>query len=228
MNRIQSVMRMHLLDKWNWVLIPWMILLGSFGVNLLIGTLTSGQEPIYTGGIASIYIYMLVIGVFSLVQTFPFALGFSIRRTDFFIGTTMVVSVVSAAWAIVLLILSMIEKKTGFWSVELHFFDLPYLHDGTIVEQFIISFLLMLQMYFLGFVITSISRRFGLIGMAILAMFMIILVSIVLYFIKFQNWWDEIGRWFINHTAFELAIWSIPLLVIYLFVSFILVRKSTV
>lgn len=38
----------------------------------------------------------------------------------------------------------------------------------------------------------------------------------------------KIFHWFIRHSAFELTMWSIPLVVMYILASYVLLRKATV
>ncbi|MFK4996826.1 hypothetical protein ACI2OX_02705 [Bacillus sp. N9] len=49
----------------------------------------NSQKDFYTGGVTSIFIYIFVLGILVVIQTFPFALGMSIRRKDYFVATTM-------------------------------------------------------------------------------------------------------------------------------------------
>lgn len=218
---------MHYRDKWLWLFTPWIILLSSFLVNIVVASFI--QEPIYTGGLISLFVYMLVIGILTLAQTFPFALGLSQRRTDFFIGTSLMAILTSAAFALLLFLLSVTESKlTGGWGLGLHFFHLPYLNDGTVIEQLLIYFLGMLHMFFLGFVVSSIFRRFGRSGLFISSAVMFILYSISGLVITYNHWWGHLFNWFAEHTAFGLALWSLPLTILYAFLSFLMLRRSTV
>lgn len=228
MNQITNVMKMHAKDKWSWIYIPWIILLSSFAVNFFIGVLTGGELPIYTGGISSIYIYMLVIGIIVLAQMFPFALGLSVRRTDFFLGTSGMIIMVSALIAIALFLLSQVEQWTGAWGVNLHFFHLPYLNDGSFIEQLLIMFTLLLNMGFLGFTISSIYQRFRRNGMFVFFGAIVLIFSALALLCTYYGWWMDIFHWLSNHTAFELAIWTVPVTIIYILVSFGLLRKATI
>ncbi|QYR21405.1 hypothetical protein KZ483_27680 [Paenibacillus sp. sptzw28] len=225
MNRAAGVLQMHLRDKWMWFYIPSIILMSSFLVNLIIGSLT--EEPIYTGGLFSILIYMLVAGILTLTQTFPFALGLSVRRKDFYIGTASMIVLASAATAILLLILSLIEKWTDAWSTELHFFNLPYLSDGSAPQNLFIFFILLLHAYYLGFAISSVHRRFGRLGMYVFSIGSFLIFTIAGYSITFLGWWDNIWIWVADQNAFGLALWLIPPVAVYALTSYLLLRKAT-
>ncbi|WP_440961962.1 hypothetical protein ACN6KS_10565 [Paenibacillus nitricinens] len=227
MNHMTGILKMHYKDKWFWLFMPWIILLSSFLVNLVIACFM--QEPMYTGGLVSIFIYMFVIGIIILVQTFPFALGLSIRRTDYFFGTSLMAVITSAGFSLLLFLLSIVETKlTPGWGVQLHYFHMPYLNDGTVLEQLWIYFVIMLHMFYWGFVISSIFRRFGRSGLFIFAAVMFIVYSVAGLLMTYYHWWGDLFNWFVSHTAFEIALWSMPLTVLYALLSFRMLRKSTV
>lgn len=227
MNHTVGMLKMHFKDKWLWLFMPWLILLSSFFVNVIIAFFI--DEPMYTGGLASIFIYMLIIGSVVLVQTFPFALGFSQRRTDYFIGTSFMAIIISAVFSLLLFLLSITEGDlTGGWGLELYFFHLPYLNDGTGIEQLWMYFVSILHMFYSGFIISSIFRRFGRNGLFIFAAVMFILISICSLLITYNQWWGHIISWITDHTAFELALWTMPLTILYALLSFWMLRRSTV
>src|SRR5579864_123028 len=105
MNRMANVIIMHSRDKFSWFLLPWIVVGSSFVINLFIAALVGGNTAIYTGGLSSIYIFTLVAGAISVAGTFPFALGFGVRRRDYVLGALTLAVLVSAAWAILLVLL---------------------------------------------------------------------------------------------------------------------------
>ncbi|MCM3627917.1 hypothetical protein M3194_11135 [Paenibacillus glycanilyticus] len=226
MNRIGNVLKLHQRDKSAWLVIPGMILGSSFLVNLIVGFL-SGVE-IYTGGLMSIFIYMLVLGIIVLPQTFSFAISFSIRRTDYFVGTALNAVIIGFFTAIGLLLLSAIEKATNYWGTGLHFFHLPYLTDGNLVQQFSVYFLALVMLFFWGFAIGSVFRKFRGIGMLVLTLASLLSTTLLTVLIISYDWLDNIINWFADLTAFDLSLWLLPFILCYAIVSFVLIRRSTV
>ncbi len=225
MNRISSVVRMHLKDRLGWFMLPWAILGSSFVVNLGIASFV--EEPITTGGLASIYIYMIIAGIVSLVQTYPFAVGFTVRRQDYLVGTLATMAGISAFSAIVIVLLGAIEKETG-WGVDLNFFNLGYLSDGNLLSQWWVHFGFMLSMLVGGFVISSIHRKFGKNGMFAFFIAVSLILSVAIFIVSANDGWDAIGRWLKDHppTAAELSTFMFLLSVIFGFVSHLLLRKA--
>ncbi|MFD0694643.1 hypothetical protein ACFQZT_11115 [Paenibacillus sp. GCM10027628] len=225
MNRIQSVMKMHFRDKTMWIITPWYIIAASFIINLILGYMINEKESFQTGSIVSIFIYTFIIGTVTLKETFPFALGLSVRRTDYFVGTVATAVAVNAISSLALILLSVIEKATNGWGVRLHYFQLEFLKGFSLVGVLGIYLIFLLHLYFLGLAISSLHRRFGRNGMYAFftAVFLIGIISSFL--ITHFQYWTYISKWFVHHYM-DLFWWQIPAIVCYLIVSYALLRKA--
>ncbi|QGQ99603.1 hypothetical protein EHS13_34445 [Paenibacillus psychroresistens] len=223
---IINVWKMHLRDKKSWFMMPWMIMMSSFLVNLVISFFT---EDLYTGGLASFYIFVFVAGIITVTQTFPFAIGFSVRRIDFLLGTGLTVTLASIVNAVGLVLLAVAEHSWfNSWGTELHFFHIQYWSDGAVWEQLWISFMTLLQFFFLGFVTACIHRRFGRTGMYVFYIGFSVLFTILSFLCTSNNWWKPIFNWLGDQTAFDYSLWMIPLLACYGIIAYLLLRRATV
>ena len=260
MNRIASVMVLHARDRVSWFVIPASILAAGFAIvwflALFIDLLGGAGTPIYTGALATFYFVMLLTGIFAVVRAFPFAVGFGTRRRDYVLGTLAMGGAVSAAWAILLGLLSLIEANViKNWVVGVHYFHLPffsdgaplrqfcwsyyhdtacahadpnYVHGGAPLAQFWVSFVLLLFMYLLGVLLGSIYQRFGRTGEYILAGIVFLLFSVFLLMSAYWSWWSAIFGWLGQQTAAGSFTWLVPLMVFFALASYALLRKATV
>jgi hypothetical protein len=229
MNRIANVFILHSRDRFSWFLLPWIIVSSSFVINLVIAALVGGHTAIYTGGVSSIYIFTLVAGAICVAGTFPFALGFGMRRRDYVLGTLGLGVAISAAWALLLMLLSLVEADVvKNWGVDLHFFHVFYFSDGSPLEQFWVYFVLMFLMFLLGFLPASIYQRYRRFGMYTLFGVSGVAISAFSLFSTYWNWWPTIFAWFARQTAFDLAWWTVPLAALCALASYALLRKATV
>ena len=110
--------------------------------------------------------------------------------------------------------------------MELHYFHLPYLNDGSLIEQLCISFVFIANMYFLGFVTGSIYRRFGRAGTLLFFLIVFLLMSLFWLVWTYLRWWGAFFHWFSQFTAFELALLLLPVTAFYLLVSYLLLRRA--
>ncbi|KAB2329728.1 hypothetical protein F7731_21520 [Cytobacillus depressus] len=224
---MKSVLKIHTRDKLSWLIVPSIILFSSFFVNYVI-SLTLTDTEIYTGGVLSIFINVFLIGLMVVAQTFPYALGMSIRRIDFFIGTSLMGLTASIVIGFIIYLLAQIEVHTAGWGSELHFFHLPYLNDGTSLEQIMIYIILLTFLFFSGMTISSFFRRFGGKGMLILSFTALLIGSIALILINYNEAWAPIFAWVASHTAIQLALWLTPFTFIYMVISYGFIRRATI
>ncbi|PWV98382.1 hypothetical protein DFQ01_11816 [Paenibacillus cellulosilyticus] len=226
MNRTSTVVRMHLRKKLNWLLVPVAVLLSSFIINVLIGAFT--DDPIYTGGLSSIFVYMMVMGIITFAQTFPFALGMGIRRLDYYRGTFATGLLTVLVFAVFLFLMSMTEGKwTNYWGVRLHFFELPYWSDGPIINRLWIPFVLLLNMFAAGILIGTYYRRFNKTGLLIGALAIVLLGTIASFVIGLNDYWTNIFNWLQDQTMTGLALWTLPITLLFSAVSYLLLRRCT-
>lgn len=207
--------------------IPWIIIGANFLINLLIALSLDVGESINTGAIASIFIYTFVAGTITIKETFPFALGLSIRRKDYFFGTAVTAIIVNVSSALGLAILSVIEEATNGWWVRLHLFKVQFLNDLSLIGTFGIYLIILLHMYFLGFVISSLHRRFGGASMYIFFTSLLLIGTVGSYIFTHFGLWGGLLDWII-HSYMDIFWWMVPLVVVYLVAAYGLLRRATV
>lgn len=224
---------MHARDKWSWIWIPWIVCLSTFLVNVLVGYILSFQqqtEDFYTGGMFSMMVYVLVLGIVTPPQTFLYALGMGVRRTDYFLGTAMMALLFSLGSAILLLLLSWVEVGTNHWGLGLHFFKLPFLSEGVVLQQGLTYMTLLLSAYFDGLLVAGIYRKFGRLGMMLFCGVLMLVFLIAPLLITYLEGWDDIGRWLVNnfHSMNDVTPWLLVKTLIFALVSYWLLLRSTV
>lgn len=227
MNRIKQVVMLHLRNKNTWFVVPWAILGANFLINALIALSLNNGETINTGAIASIFVYAFIAGTLTLKETFPFSIGLSIRRKDYFFGTALAVLLVNVTSGIALTILSAIEQATDGWNVNLHLFKIGFLSDLPYIAILGINIILLVHCFFLGFVISSLHRRFGGMSMYIFFTAMLLGGTIASYAMTHFGLWYDFGQWIV-HNYLDLFWWLIPLAVIYSIISYGLLRRAAV
>ncbi|WP_274654753.1 hypothetical protein [Paenibacillus humicola] len=228
MNRTAAVLKMHTRGSAAWFYVPWLITLLSFAINLIVSIFVRQDGGIYTGGMGSMFIYLFVFGIVVVKDTFPFALGLSLRRTDYYSGTVGMFAGFSLVSAILLELLSMVESGTSGWGVQLHFYHLPYLSDGGPLTELLFFLITMLFMQLSGFFIACMQRRFGIIGLLAFFFVAAVLIGISTLLVTHYGWWGSVFEWFSKQTALDLALWQLPFIAVFLLTSFRMLRRATI
>jgi hypothetical protein len=223
--KVAGVVRTHFADRWSWLAWPWIILGISFVCNLVIASTVS--EEIKTGGLVSIFIYMLVLGIISVGQMFPFLIAFGVRRKDFFLGTAVTVVLTCGATTVILLAMGWLEKLTNYWGGKLHFFRVAYILEGPLLQDFWISFALLLNLFFCGFAISALYRKFGRNGTFAFFILLGLTLTCMFYVVSFYDKWQAIADWVSGLTVISLANGAFLLTLLYAGAAYLMLRKAT-
>jgi hypothetical protein len=228
MNALQSVMKMHARTMY-WFLSPLVIIVASFIMSLLMSWLFHGNGAVFYGGINYVSVFFFIFGIVSLHDTFSFALGFSVRRTDYFLGTLLLVVVLSVATALLTVLLAFVQSHVIHGGDgRLPFFSLSSVKNSSPGEHLWIYFVTQIHMYFLGFAIGSIYQRVGKAGMWAFFVFAFLLVSLSIFLSTSLHWGIASFSWLSQPITFEFALWLALLSVCYMLVSYVLLRKATI
>jgi hypothetical protein len=114
MNRIRQVARLQI-PAWPHILgWTWSMMAVTFGINLLsvMANYDPGDGVTTTGGVASLYGIAIGMATISVTQIFPYALGMSVTRREFYLAWSLLAVVQSVVYALVLCLL----RAVGDWS----------------------------------------------------------------------------------------------------------------
>jgi hypothetical protein len=208
MNTWLSVARYQLTNKLGFVTLPWAILTLDFVIVLVIFTAipaaAHGQSR-YAGALASIYIILLIVGAAAIAQQLPFALALGVSRRSFFIGTALLTVAIAAVYGLGLTVLQLIERGTGGWGLNLHFFRVPYLLAGPWYLSWLTSFVGLALMFAWGMWFGIIYRRWSLVGLLSFIAAQALALTAVVLIIAAANAWASVGHFFTTLTVTGLT-----------------------
>ncbi|HEY6295395.1 MAG TPA: hypothetical protein VIX15_07000, partial [Streptosporangiaceae bacterium] len=88
-----------------------------------------GHQGVGAFLIATSYAF-LQTGARSITRPLPFALALGVSRRSFYAGTALLAGAIAAVYGLGVAVLQLIERATGGWGVNLHYFRVPYLLAG--------------------------------------------------------------------------------------------------
>jgi hypothetical protein len=208
MNRVLTVARLQVVHPLVIVGMPWLIALCSFAINEAIwGIAGLGAQPgAFTAGILSLYITQTIVFVQAVTQLLPFAMGLSLSRRTYWLGTALFAVVVSVVSGLVLALLGLVEKATGGWWVDLEFWVPPPLEAGNFFLQIAVSGAAMLAFAFAGFGIGVAYKRWGAAAVWALSLGTLLLLGALAVLLTWQKWWLPLGSWLADQSLVTLAV----------------------
>jgi len=181
--RIIKVMRLHLVNRLTYVGIPWIITGIALVISIVVALLISASVPEadrqsalqgmgYSWAVLSPLWYLAVVGVQAVSAVFPFALGFSITRREYALGTLLTYVVIAVFNATGWAILTELERALNESGVVFHHFTALWFGEvgaGTV----------WLSLFTLQLLIFAVTSAFGAVYARWRAMGMLVLWAVV-------------------------------------------------
>jgi len=206
MTTLYNVARYHLVDRITYVALPWGIMTLSFLVNLVIAAQVAPDvNSHYTGGLLSIYVFLLICGAISMTRSLPFALMLGVSRRSYYLGTALLVVALGGVYGFALAVLQVIERASDGWGVDMHFFRIPGILDGPWYVTWLTSFVLLVLFFLYGMWYGLVYRRWSLPGLVAFIAAQILVVLAVVVAISMTDSWPAFADFFSSGTASVLT-----------------------
>jgi hypothetical protein len=198
-SRVGGVLRLHTV-AWP-LLVAWPvgILAVTFAISWTIYFLVGTEEGEgFTGGLFSLSGFVIAFYVQALTQSFPFALGLSVTRREFYRATILLALGQAAIFAATIQVLSAIENATGGWGVNMQMFGLMrYVTDNPLV-QLLAIFAVLLATTGIAILAGAIYQRWRTTGLLTAGVAVLGSLGLAAILITWAAWWPAIGSWFVD------------------------------
>jgi hypothetical protein len=216
-----NVARYHLLQRGNYLVLPWAWLAFGFCVDLVIfalipaghHTVTTGHGTVLVpdasgrdaGGLASIFAVFLSVGVSSVARSLPFALTLGVSRRSYYAGTALVGGALAVAYGLTITLLQALERATGGWGVSAHIFQVPYILDGPWYLTWLTSSVTLALLFSYGMWIGVVHRRWSLAGTLVFCAAQVTVAVVTVWLVTWGHAWAGTGRFFTALSAAGLT-----------------------
>jgi hypothetical protein len=174
----------------------------NIGVALAVPTSSRG---IYTGGLVSLYVFMLLCGSLSMTRSLPFGLMMGISRRTYYAGTALLVLTLGVVYGLGLTLLQAIERATNGWGLNLHYFRIPWIMDGPWYETWLTSFVLLVAFVLYGMWYGLVFRRWSVPGLVTFVAAQIVVALLAVVAVSATHSWSGVGHFFTTVTALALT-----------------------
>lgn len=202
MNTLINVARYHLVDRLQYVVLPVGITFFAFGVNLAIfSLLPETPDENYSGGLLTLYVFMLVCGALSMTKSLPFGLALGVSRRSYYLGTILLVAGLSALYAVGIVVFQAIEDATDGWGLGLNYFRVPWLLDGPWYLTLLTSFVFLTLMFVYGMWYGLIYRRAAVVGVVLFGAAQVLVLLGGVLLLSWTDSWPKLGDFFSTLTV---------------------------
>jgi hypothetical protein len=208
MDRVLHAARLHVMHPLVMLGIPWLVVGISFAINVAIWNLTPAgeQDGGFTGGVLALYITVLIVYVQAVTQLLPFAMGVSLSRRTFYLGTALIAVVQSLGYGIALSALVAVENATGGWGAGMSYWAPGVFEVGNPVLQVFASGVPMLAFAFVGVGTGIVQKRWGQAGTWGLIVGTMLVVGALAILVSWLGAWGSVGAWFADQSVWTLTI----------------------
>ncbi|HEY3941769.1 MAG TPA: hypothetical protein VGL60_04735 [Acidimicrobiales bacterium] len=202
-----NVARYHLLQRFNYLALPWGMLAFVFGIDAVILALTpAGHDPNrYVGGLGSIFVILFVLGLQSVARSLPLGLALGASRRSYFLGTALLAVSMAAVFGLVLGVLQVVERATGGWGMSMGFFRIPYILQGPWYQTWLTSFVTFTLLFVYGMWFGLVFRRWSLVGLTAFIAGQIAVLLVGALTATWTHAWPSIGHFFTTLSALGLT-----------------------
>ena len=238
LGRVARVVKLHFANPWPIVIWPWLILGVIFVANLaiwwMIRSVAIAPEDAsdavdgfqYSGSMGFVFVYMAVVAIQAMNQSFAFALGLGSTRRDYYLGSALTFVILATMYAAGIGILGLIENATNGWGLGGRMFTPVYLGPdwGT---QLFATFVGLLFFLFVGAGFGAVFVRWRAIGLttAFAVLTLVVVGGAVL--LTLTGTWGAFGEFFVANGWLGSYAWSLVPTAVAAIGGFFLLRGAT-
>lgn len=207
MNRTLTVARMQFVNRYTFVWMPLIILVGSFLLSLVVFALIPYDGAKYGGGSQAPIWYFFALGIMALSYTFPFSQAMSLTRREFFFGTMIAALCTSAMLGVVFAVGGLIETATRGWGVNGYFFAYDWVWQAGALTAGLFFGVVAMLLFVLGFWGATVYRRFGAFGLTIALGAVGVLLVGALWLLGRLDAWGPVFGWLASQSPLAITLW---------------------
>ncbi|MFZ4894571.1 hypothetical protein ACL9RL_08990 [Plantibacter sp. Mn2098] len=237
-NRIWNVVRLGWINRWTVLWIPAMILAFILVVNISIWALiVANTAPVdradalagtqFTGATTYVFAYLMVISIQAINLTFPYALGLSVTRREFSLGTAISLVLLSALWGGILTVLSYVEQWTNGWWLGGHMFTVVYFGNGPVWERLFVFVGLFLFFAFFGIAWGTVYMRWRVYGMYVMGGVLALATAGGIALLTLNHAWGDFWNWFATAGPVGVVAWMLLVAAVSAVAGYFILRRAT-
>jgi hypothetical protein len=223
--RTLAVARMHTVDLRTLLAIPLGVLASVIVINLLIWQVVSASGR-QTGGAASLYVFLTIVGLLSVASGLPFAFGMGASRRAFLAGTLLTGLGLSTVFGLIYLVLQVAEHASDGWWQQGEFFWFPWFARSPEIVDLLFFVVSMFACFTVGILGATCWMRWNRLALLVGGPGTVLVVGGAVVLVTWRGWWHYLGHWFAAQTPLTATGWSALLVVVLAALSHLVLRRA--
>jgi hypothetical protein len=199
-----KVARYQMVQRFNYVTLPWAALALLFAAQWATITMLGMHDARLTGLVA-IYAVFFIVGVSTVARSLPFALSLGLSRRSYYLGTVLLALALAAGDGLLLAGLQDVERATGGWGLGVFFFRVDYVLDGAWYLTWLSSFVALALAFAYGLWWGLVYLRWRRMGIRLFLVAQVAALLAVGLTADRLAAWPNIGRFFTDLSALGLT-----------------------
>lgn len=197
------IARYLLLDRITYLVLPWAWAAFGFVLDVVIVQLTPAGHTSHrwVGGLVGVFIVVFVLGIQSVARALPFGLALGVSRRTYFLGATSLAAALAACYGLVLALGQVVERATGGWGMNMGYFRVPYILDGSWYLSWLTASVIFLLMFAYGMWYGLVYRRLGMTGTLIFGAAQLSVLALAAIVATWVHGWAGLGHFFTTISA---------------------------
>jgi hypothetical protein len=237
--RIWRVVQLHLVDRRTYIGIPWLIVGAAFVISIIVsniigfatgqglGGVEATESQRYSWAVLAPQWYLIVVAVQAIAFGFPFALGFSVTRREFYLGTSLLFVLISAFNSVAFTLLTQIEQVTHGWFMGTYMFNALWFGQSGWYVDLLSFFVMQMLVFFVGASVATIYMRWRMPGMLVFWVSFALLILGTIAAITFSSSWPAVGTWFVAQGTAGIFTWLLIPMAVAAVGGFLALRRAT-
>lgn len=229
MSRTLNVVRMQLVNRQTFIWVPLIVLGGAFVLTYAIYAIirqAGGGGPLVGGGAQAPLWYFMVIGVQSLVLTFPFSQAMSVTRREFYLGTLLTALGGSVLIGGAYVAIGLLESATDGLGLGGVFARIPGLWDAGVPVAFAFYVGFAMLAFVTGFLSATIYKRFGTLWLVVALLALVTAIVVAVWLITTTQSWPALGEWVAGQGWAGMTGWLALLVVAMAALAYLPLRRA--
>jgi hypothetical protein len=237
LGRVWNAVRVHAANPWTTIYTPWLVVVTIFAMTYavwqIIISAAGGRSHVdaegfqYNGGVTWVIFFIMVLAIQAMNQSFRFALGFSMTRRDYYVGTVVHFALLAVMFGVGIAVLAGLERATGGWGVDGAFFAPWVLRDAPLWEVAYVFAALIALMFGLGIAFGTAFVRWKATGVLTVAGTLLAALIGGAWLVTRTNAWGQVRSFFTDQSLGAVVSWGLVPAAVLTALGYLLMRRAT-